>query len=122
MAKPPVPIETGTVLDAATPNPHTQYSVVFLNEQNNRLHAFMSGIDALESEKVSRVTAFEALREKRRAEFEAAEQSADRDHVDEVGELNRRIADLATGADMAKAAVDMYDRHQAATGKEGDAT
>lgn len=119
MAKQPATIEASAILDAATPDPHKQYSVVFRNEQGNRLHAFSSGIDALEGEKVSHITAYETATEKRRHEYEEAQAKADADHLDQVAGLNRRIADLSMGADMARAAMEIYDRHNS---EGGDAT
>ena len=111
MATPPV--ETATELNPAMPNEHQVHHVVFFNEQQNRLHAFESGIIALRGEHDSRQAAFDAAAAERDRIYNEAKLAAEQEHSDEMAALDRRIEDMIVGREMAEAAIAVYEKRKA---------
>jgi hypothetical protein len=85
------------------PSANIQHSTVFENELQGRLHAFRSGVTALQAEMEGQQQAFERDNAERAAKHDEAKR-----------DLLRRIADMQMGEAMASAALDAKTRLDAA--------
>lgn len=93
-------------------SPHISHADVYKSEGHNRMHGFETGIAALSGELEGQENAYVAARDKRRAEFDRAENEAAEAHVSAKADLLRRIDDLTLGKRMAAAALDVYEEHE----------
>ncbi len=112
MATKPHLVTTDNPVPTELASPHISHADVYKSEGHNRMHAFETGIAALNGELEGQETAYQIARDKRQKEFDAANNVAETEHIQSKTDLLRRIDDMTLGKRMAAAALDVYEEEE----------